>query len=197
MKKREMSILKRVRNGFCLFLLAGMAACYGGRKVAEGDVVDEDLFPADRMTVTDLGVTEKVAVADTWDEVDFFTDFTSTTYYEDWDVDGDNFLNEDEFVASFFQLWDTDNDGMIEDIELNRAVADFGLGGAAWETDGDGYLEMADFEIGFADTGWYDAWDKDDDNQISVREYTAGVFQLWDKNNDKTLDETEYRRYFH
>lgn len=195
MEKKETSNLKRVRNGLCLFLLAGTAACSGGREVAENGVGVDDLLPADRMTVADMGITEKVAVANTWDEVDFYTTFTPTSYYEDWDVDGDNFLNEDEFTTSFFQLWDTDNDGMIERIELNTALADFGLDGAAWKTNGEGYLEMAGFETGFADTGWFETWDTDSDNQISEREYTAGVYSLWDTNGDNVLDENEYMHY--
>lgn len=197
MEKKETNTLKLVRNGLCLFLLAGTAACSVGREVAGNGVVAGDLIPADRMTVADLGVTEKVAVADIWNEVDFYTDFTPTTYYEDWDVDGDNFQNEDEFTATFFQVWDTDNDGMIERIELNMAVADFGLDGAAWKANSEGHLEMADFETGIVGTGWFEAWDTDSDNQISDREYAAGVFKLWDKNDDNVLDETEYRRYFH
>lgn len=197
MEMRETNILRSVRNGLFLLLWAATAACFGGREVAGDDVVSDNLPLADGTTVTDLGVTEKVAVADIWDEVEFYTDFMPTAYFEDWDVDDNSFLDEGEFTTSVFQLWDTDKDGMIEEIELSTAVTDFGLSGAAWETDSDGYIEMAGFETGFAGTGWFDAWDTDNDNRISEREYAAGVFRVWDRNDDNVLDETEYRRYLH
>lgn len=186
MKRTETSTLKAIRNGLCLFLLAGAVACNGGTEVAETEVTDNEV------------ITDDVAVADTWDEDEFYTTFTGTNYYEDWDLDDDNFLDDDEFTTSFYQTWDTDNDGMIEEAEWTTAVADYNLEGAdwaAWDTDGDGFIETAEFDTGFDNMGWYTAWDTDGDGLIEEREYTDAVYTIWDENDDDVLDDTEYVYY--
>ncbi|RDV11494.1 hypothetical protein DXT99_24485 [Pontibacter diazotrophicus] len=192
MERRETNALKVIVNGISLFLMTGMVACYGGREVVEDEVVTYDLNKPEGVTVDDVGATVDVSTVDTWDRDEFYTTFIPTNYYEDWDVNDDSFLNEDEFAASFFQIWDTDNDGMIEDIEWNAAVTDYGLDETDWDIDGDGYIEPTEFNTGFPDTGWYEAWDTDGDGLIELREYTDGVFTIWDKDDDGVLDTTEY-----
>ncbi|WP_162052203.1 EF-hand domain-containing protein [Pontibacter pamirensis] len=195
MERREMNALKTVTNGIFLFLLTGVVACYGGREIVEDEVVTDTLNKSDVVTVEDVGATVDVAIIDTWDRDEFYTTFTPTSYYQDWDVNDDSFLDEDEFTTSFFQIWDTDNDGMIEDIEWNAAVADYNLAGAdwaAWDTNTDGFIETAEFDTGFNNLGWYNAWDTDGNGLIEAREYTDGVFTIWDEDEDDVLDDTEY-----
>lgn len=193
MERRERNVLKVVVNGGCYLLMAGMVACYGGREVPEADVAIGDRNKTEVVTVADVGATVDVTSIDTWDREEFYTTFIPTNYYEDWDVNDDNFLDEEEFRASFFKIWDTDNDGMIEDIEWSAAVADYGLNGLDWDTNDDGYIDTTEFNTGFSDTGWYEAWDTDGDGLIEMREYTDGIFTIWDEDDDDVLNAEEYR----
>lgn len=183
MNKKETNTLKRIRNGLWFVLMAGMVACYGETEVAEDDAVADD-----------------VAVADTRDADEYYTTFGNTTYYGDWDVDNDRFLNEEEFTASFFQTWDLNNDGRISQGEWNTVISDYSNGidatnWQAWDTDGDGFMERVEFDASFPAMGWRDSWDTDSDDRITNKEYAAGIFTLWDTNGDNVLDETEYKHH--
>lgn len=187
MKKNTTSITKAIGKGLFLFLLAGTVACGGEAEVAETEEV-----------VADMGVEEDVVGTDTWDTDYYYTTFAGTNYYEDWDLDDDNFLNDDEFTTSFYNTWDTDNDGAIEEAEWTTVTADYNLENADWATwdaDGDGLLEENEFDTGFANYGWYDTWDVDNDNLVTEREYTDGIFGIWDENDDNMLDTNEFGAY--
>lgn len=111
-------------------------------------------------------------------------------------MDDDNLLDEEEFTAGFYDTFDLNKDGRISQEEWNRVQSDFGIDTAAdwqaWDTDGDGFIERVEFDADFAGMGRYGAWDTEDDNRLTEREYTDGVFTIWDKNGDNYLDETEF-----
>ena len=48
------------------------------------------------------------------------------------------------------------------------------------------------FQTGFNDTGYYDAWDRNDDDRIAENEFATGVYADWDTNNDMEITEDEY-----
>ncbi|PRY14208.1 hypothetical protein CLV24_10418 [Pontibacter ummariensis] len=186
MKKHETSLAKLIRNGLCLFLVGGMVACGG-----ETEVADEG-------AVADAEVTEEVAVADTWDANEFNTTFASTDYYEGWDVNDDNFLDENEYRTGFYDTWDVNDDNQLDENEWNTGTRDWGVDNAAWaglDTSGDGFVDENEYNTGFDTAVWFGEWDQDDDNLLSEREYTDGVFGQWDENDDAALDENEYRLY--
>lgn len=182
MEKREMSILKGIRNGLCFFLMAGTVACNGETGTVEDNVTDE------------------AAVAETKDKEEFHRAFASTSHYENWDLNNDNFLDEEEFRVSFYQTWDLDNDGRISQGEWTTVVSDYSnhidaTDWRAWDTDGDGFIDRVEFDANFAEMGWYTGWDTNGDGQVDLREYTDGAFAIWDENDDNVLDETEFIRY--
>lgn len=125
MKTNEMSMWRRIGTALCLFLMVGFVAC-------DDDDTDDDvmLFDNDR----------------------FYTGFSTANLFADWDMDDDDFLDDDEFIMSFYDAWDVDNDDMLEESDWNTAVADFGLVGADWDTwdvDADGVLDDADYNLWF------------------------------------------------
>lgn len=129
------------------------------------------------------------------DAAAFNTAFASTAWFETWDLDDDNMLDETEFGTTFFQTWDLDDDGTITQDEWNEFAEDFGLEDAdwdAWDADNDGTLTQAELNTGLTASGWYTAWDVDNDGFIEEVEYTAGIFDLWDVNDDDVLTADEY-----
>ncbi|MFD2515970.1 EF-hand domain-containing protein [Pontibacter locisalis] len=188
MNRIKRSILSTCRGYICLCLLPALVACGGGEiEEAQDEALSDDEV-----------MGREMVVADTWDEGMFFEKFAASNKYGSWDLNDDEFLDEEEFTSSFYQTWDLDGDGRISKSEWDTVVANYGVEEAdwtAWDTDGDGYLEMAEFEADFAQIGWHSAWDLDKDSMITEREWTAGVYQLWDTDGDNQLDRTEYIHY--
>lgn len=170
-----------------LILLAGMISCTQGKEATESnDTIDSAAIP------------DGLKVADSWDLDELHTTFSSNSRYSEWDHDKDGFLDEREFVKSFFELWDRNNDGKVSRSEWNTAAEDYGVNAADWsalDPDKDGFLEMVEFDKGILEIGWYNAWDLDKDKLLTDREYIFGVYNLWDTNGDNVLDEKERRLY--
>lgn len=61
-----------------------------------------------------------------------------------------------------------------------------------WDSDGNLELTETEFETGLAETGTFDAWDRDDDAGLSEGEFATGVFSSWDTDNDLQITEEEY-----
>ncbi len=48
------------------------------------------------------------------------------------------------------------------------------------------------FNSGFADTGYYDAWDSDGSMSLSESEFATGMFSDWDSDGELGITEAEY-----
>lgn len=67
----------------------------------------------------------------------------AVTMYGDWDTNDDDKLSQEEFVAGFssssmFEQMDLNSDGIIDEDELGIALYDY------WDYDNDGYVVVAD-----------------------------------------------------
>lgn len=100
--------------------------------------------------------------------------------YEEWDVDNDSYLAEDEVEAGVFDDWDTDDDSYLSEDEWGVADTgvfeddwnDFGV----WDDDNDGLLSDDEWGVGFDESGVFDDWDTDDDGLLSDDEIgDAGI----------------------
>ncbi|MFD3004073.1 hypothetical protein ACFS7Z_27225, partial [Pontibacter toksunensis] len=161
MKRNNMNMLKGIRNGLCFLLVAGMVACTGENTtgVEEAEVAEAE---------GSIGETEEV-VSDTWDNNEFNSTFASTNYYEDWDTNDDNLLEQNEYNAGLYDTWDVNNDNRLDENEWNTASNDWGLENetwSEWDTGGDGALDENEFATGLGDNSWFGDWDTDDDNML-------------------------------
>lgn len=109
MKKNNPYILKGIRSGLCLSLMAGLVACGGETEVAEGNMAEGE-----------VAETEEV-VSDTRDSNEFNTTFASNNYYEEWDQNDDNLLDQNEYNAGLYDTWDVNNDNSLDENEWNTA----------------------------------------------------------------------------
>ena len=53
-------------------------------------------------------------------------------------------------------------------------------------------LEYEQFQTGLGSSGYYDAWDANDDANLSEGEFGTGVYADWDANNDRQITEEEF-----
>ena len=109
-----------------------------------------------------------------------------STSYKEWNADGDNVLNKDEFYQGLYKVWDTDEDGQIGESEFTNAAnnffADYNFKEygdyADWDTDGDGQLGDAEFREGMKGTV---------DQDPTAQE----LLVIWDTDNDDAIERIE------
>lgn len=99
--------------------------------------------------------------------------------YDEWDVNDDEYLDEDEFLTAYddvgyYGTWDEDDDDALTLSE--------------WEAGVDEHLDA--FEPGNLND-----WDEDGDGEISEDELHDGLFQLLDDDNDGLLGEDDWELF--
>ena len=111
---------------------------------------------------------------------------TLSTSYKEWNVDGNNVLDKDEFYQGLYKVWDKDKNGQISDAEFNQGANNF----------------FADYN--FKEYGQYADWDTDNNDELSVAEFREGMkgtvdqdptaqelLVIWDTDNDDAIERIE------
>ncbi|MBD0257102.1 MAG: hypothetical protein ICV83_15400 [Cytophagales bacterium] len=130
---------------------------------------------------------------------EFFEAFNANTLFDDWDLNDDDVLDENEFNASHYDVWDQDNDGILEENEWKEDINHFGLAGEnwdAWDANHDNQVGKNEFNSALDEDHYFSTWDADKNNQLTEREYTDGIFGLWDDNDDGMLEKEKYEGYY-
>ncbi len=188
MQKNAKKVWTRMAMGIGLMSMLSFSSC----STAEN---------ADEVDTETTGAEEGAKIADgLFDSNELFTSFNATNLFEDWDLNDDNFLDENEFDGSYYQVWDTDNDGILEESEWKDDVTNFGLTNEDWDTwdaNNDNQVDKNEFNTALEDNNYYSTWDADKNNQLTEREYTDGIFGLWDDNDDGQVEKEKYDNYYH
>ncbi len=109
--------------------------------------------------------------------------------YGDWDADGDNALNENEFFDGFYSVWDFDGNEAVNEEEFNKAAENL----------------FVNYE--FSEYGQFSDWDANSNSGISKSEFMNGLnsiissdtgqesasrlMTIWDLDNDKKIERIE------
>ena len=109
-----------------------------------------------------------------------------STSYKDWNKDGNNVLDKEEFYQGLYQVWDKDKDGNIAEGEFtdgaNKFFADYNFKEygqyADWDTDNSGALSSAEFREGMKGTVDSDPTAQD-------------LLVIWDTDNDPAIERIE------
>ena len=109
-----------------------------------------------------------------------------STSYKEWNADGNEVLDKEEFYKGLYQVWDQDQDGQITDGEFTEGTNNF----------------FADYN--FKEYGEYTDWDADGNGQLSVAEFREGMkgtvdqdptgqdlLVIWDTDNDDAIERIE------
>lgn len=130
---------------------------------------------------------------------EFFNEFTEK-YYGSWDMDDNNYLQNDEFYKKTYTFWDVDQDGVLDDTEWYRAfdyffgdhvmidfnAADFNDNGQV------GYDEYFDM---LENTDFYVSFDVNNDGVLKEFELARGIFNYWDLDNSRFIEYDEYTKF--
>ena len=109
-----------------------------------------------------------------------------STSYKDWNTDGNNVLDKEEFYQGLYRVWDKNKDGNIAEDEFTDGANNF----------------FADYN--FKEFGQYADWDADGSGDISVAEFREGMkstvdsdptaqelLVIWDTDNDPAIERIE------
>lgn len=129
-----------------------------------------------------------------------FTEVFTSNFYDDWNKNDDEYLDDEDFYLSVFEIWDADNDNLLSQEEWllgydyyygDYIITDYD----AIDVDGDGFIEYAEYTGILDDTDFYLNWDLDASEYLSDKELAQGVFEKWDINNNGTLELNEYSAF--
>ncbi len=109
-----------------------------------------------------------------------------STSYKEWNTDGNNVLDKEEFYQGLYQAWDKDKNGNIAENEFTDGANNF----------------FADYN--FKEYGQYADWDADNSGDVSVAEFREGMkstvdsdptahdlLVIWDTDNDPAIERIE------
>ena len=128
-------------------------------------------------------------------ETELTTGATEVGLYDEWDVDNDDLLDEDELYGGLYDTWDLDGDGLIGEDEFGESVerwlteADYDF--EAWNTDDNDFLHEDEFRAEIAETGLYDTWVGDAEG-IGEEQFYGGYYDVADLDDDDALTEDEF-----
>ncbi|WPP52398.1 EF-hand domain-containing protein [Catalinimonas niigatensis] len=109
-----------------------------------------------------------------------------STSYEEWNEDGNNVLDKEEFYQGLYQVWDGDTNSQIDENEFTNGANNF----------------FADYN--FNEYGEFNDWDTDGNTNLSVEEFREGMkntvdqdpvgqelLVIWDMDNDDKIERIE------
>lgn len=113
--------------------------------------------------------------------------------YNDWDVDKDGRLDNNEFYNNFYNQLDVNRDGRLTHEEWTAGRRNYGdhIPADRYSENPPQYLSKREFADRFKDTDYYNSYDTNRDGYIDPAEMNQATFFLLDKNRDGKLDGSE------
>lgn len=102
--------------------------------------------------------------------------------FSDWDQDGNEMLDENEFYRAYagtkyHNQWDANEDKYIDEEEWGSGVANY------WVA----------YDIG--EYGAFSSWDPDVHGRLSEHQFRERIFEFYDKDEDGFLSKEEYQAW--
>lgn len=117
--------------------------------------------------------------------------------YNDWDVDGDGRINDQEFYNNNYNRLDLNRDGRLTNEEWTAGKRDYDgfIKDDAYSQNPPQYLSKREFMDRFKDTDYYGSHDVNKDGFVDSEEMIQTSFNRLDKNRDGKLDAEELKDY--
>ncbi len=137
---------------------------------------------------------------DGWIEKEEFRTVFVANFWNDWNNVDNDYLDDEDFYTFNYKLIDIDNDDLLTLDEwtygCNYYYGDYLVDDFdAYDIDGDGFLEYVEYYDVLYDTDYYVAWDIDKDTYLSQAELAENVFERWDLNDTGLLSRSEYKNF--
>lgn len=114
--------------------------------------------------------------------------------YNDWDIDGDGKINDQEFFDTTYNSLDLNRDGRLTHEEWTAGERDYnGFIKDDYSKNPPQYLSKNEFKERFKETDYYQSHDINRDGFIDSDEMMQSSFNRFDKNKDGKLDSEELK----
>ena len=114
--------------------------------------------------------------------------------YNDWDVDGDGKINDQEFYDNNYNRLDVNRDGRLTNEEWTAGGRDYnGFIKDDYSKNPPQYLSKGEFANRFKNTDYYLSHDVNKDGFVDSEEMIQSNFNRLDKNQDGKLDAEELK----
>ena len=187
--------------GISASLIFSLPSCNGNGGGEEG-VAGEGVYEEEEVLADDGGLYEGTETET--------VNVTNEGYYDSWDLDDDNLVNETEweegwglymtdrdYDADLYDEWDLNDDEFIDESEFSTAYYGY------YDLDNDNVWNEDEFNT--FSTNYYNTWDADNNDEIAENEfaegwntnmvgydYDADLYNEWDLNQDEVLDINEF-----
>lgn len=121
-----------------------------------------------------------------------FQEVFTANFYDDWNQNDDEYLDDEDCYLSVYEIWDIDNDNLLSEDEWYLGY-DYNYGDYiitdydAIDIDGDGFIEYSEYTGILDDSDLYLEWDIDASKYLTDKELANGVFNQWDLDKDNKL----------
>lgn len=129
-----------------------------------------------------------------------FVDRFTKNYSEDWNVNDDEHLDDEDFYTVTFSVWDADKDKLLNQQEWLYGYDNF-FGSyvsddfVAVDADDDDVIEYGEYKNSVAATDYYAVWDIDNDTYLDEHELARVVFNSWDVDDSNFIEKDEYKDF--
>lgn len=126
-------------------------------------------------------------------DINEFSDIYSKGY-NDWDVDGDGRINDEEFYNSSYNRLDVNRDGRLTNEEWTAGARDHnGFIKDDYSQNPPQYLSKREYADRFKNTEYFSSHDINRDGFVDSEEMIQSSFNRLDKNQDGKLDAEEIK----
>ena len=124
----------------------------------------------------------------------------TANYYDDWNREDDEYLDDEDFYHGTYYMWDQDEDNTLSHEEWimgydhyygNYIFDDY----EGIDVDGDGFIEYEEYSNVLGDTDYYLNWDTDASEYLDEEELANGVFRIWDIDNSGLIEKDEFAKF--
>lgn len=131
--------------------------------------------------------------------IDEFQSRFIENYYSDWNVNDDEYLDDEDFYLMTFRILDTNDDEMLAPSEAkwgyDYLYGDYVDYEVTVREDSEEEMDFENFYDLVYDTDYFSDYDADSDTYLSEAELANSIFETWDIDGNGYLSRNEFNTF--
>jgi hypothetical protein len=121
----------------------------------------------------------------------------SDNNYNDWEVSEEDAKANEHLYTGFYEIWDVNQNDYLDEKEWaygtvhyldNYQGEEYGYF-SDWDTQSDDRVEIGEFVYALSKTPYYTGWDKNNNNELDRDEFAQGNFDIFSESNERVSRE--------